>query len=157
MLSTCKWQLSLLSSLDRPPCNLCCVNRFQPCNLLFSHPNPSLPLTVPFWFLASKLLITGSGRSWILCLALSDKFRHVQTCPRVSHKVDFAKARTTTPPPFPLGSVLQAVGHKFVLSKLQYLHRVCVSDLPSVQLLILILKFLSARLQSKHQGTDMNK
>ena len=61
------------------------------------------------------------------------------------------------PPPFPLGSVLQATGHHFVLSKLQYLHRVCVSDLPGVQLWLLILKFLSARLQSKRQGTEMNK
>ena len=43
-------------------------------------------------------LISGSGWSRNLCLALSDKFRHVQTCPWVSQKVDFAKARTTTLP-----------------------------------------------------------
>ena len=88
-----------------------------------------------------------------LCQASSGKSRHV-------HK--FLR-RWTLPepeqhsPPFPLGSALQAMGHHFVLSKLQYLHRVCVSDLPGVQLLILILKFLSARLQSKCQGTEMNK
>lgn len=142
---------------DCPALSLYSVNSFYPCNLLFLHLNPSLPLTVPFWFRANRPLISGSGRSRNLCSALSDKFGHVQTCPRVSQKVYFAKARTTTPPPFLLGPVFQAVGHKFVLSKLQYLHIVCASDLPSVQLLILILKFLSARLQSKRQGTDMNK
>lgn len=82
-----------------PHCNFCSVNRFQPHNLLFLHPNPLLPLTVTFWFRASRLLVSGSGRPWHLFLALSGKFRHVQTCPWVSQKVDFAKARTPLPLP----------------------------------------------------------
>lgn len=77
-----------------PACNLSSVNRFQPSNLLFLHPNPSLPLTVPFWFRAKGHLYLDLADSEIsawLCQASSGMYRHVHeflrrlTLPKPEH------------------------------------------------------------------------
>lgn len=139
------------------PCHLCSLYRFQPHNLLFLHPNPSLPLT-------SFLVLSKAGHLYLdlanpaisawFCQTSSDLYRHV-------HK--FLR-RLMLPKPEP---PLTLPSHWVLCSKPLDTSSCCRNFRMYTESVSLVyqcpaaatyLKIRSARQQSKHQGGhDMNQ
>lgn len=158
MVATQWQQRSYHHHCDCTPCHLCSLHRFQSRNLLFLHPNPSLPLTVPFWFRARQAnyiwiwqipqSLLGFVRQVQTCTDMSTSFLGGWRCQRQNHR----------PPSLPTGSCapshwtqVPAVETSGCTQSLC----LCFTRCPAADT---YLEIRSARLQSKHQGGhDVNK
>lgn len=85
MVATQWQQRSYHHHCNCTPCYLCSLHRFQPHNILFLHPNPSLPLTIPFWIWQILQSLLGFVRQVQTCTDMSTSFLGSWCCQRQNH------------------------------------------------------------------------